>query len=78
MTEIVKYRNWTKEAILDLGNVMDQVCGVHEKYMKQFDLQDYIPIKNRKNTTDDINDPFIKNFVIPDLLNVKCVFYHFN
>jgi hypothetical protein len=39
-----KYKEWPDEAIVDLGSVVDQVCGVQDEYIKQFDIDDSTPI----------------------------------
>jgi hypothetical protein len=74
------YKKWPDEAILDLGSVVDQVCGVQEEYIEQFGVEYFTPIsyldyyrKKPKVTKDNANDPFIRDYVIPDLLKVRIV-----
>jgi hypothetical protein len=73
-----KYKNWPDEAIEDLGSVVDQVCGVPDQYIEQFGIGDSSHITHLNNyrekpkvTKDNATDPFIKDYVIPDLLKVR-------
>jgi hypothetical protein len=72
------YKGWPDKAIIDLGSVVDQVCGVQDQYIEQFGIGDSSHITHLNNyrekpkvTKDNATDPFIKDYVIPDLLKVR-------
>jgi hypothetical protein len=74
------YEKWPDKAIIDLGSVVDQVCGVQDQYIEQFSLRDSSHITHLNNyrdkpkvTKDNATDPFIRDYVIPDILKVRIV-----
>jgi hypothetical protein len=76
-----KYKNWPDEAIADLGSIVDQVCNVKDAYMGVLGIFDNMPVsyynhyrENPTVTKDNATDPFIRDYVIPDLLKVKMGF----